>query len=315
MNEHVVVSPEATLPVQPVSDSKSAGAMLREAREAEGLNIAALAVLLKVPVKKLEALEADQFDLLPDIVFVRALAASVCRTLKIEPTHILQSLPQTALPHLKTDESGINTSFRSYGGSSSLSFRNQLTRPVVVAVLALLVGVVVIIAWPLGRKAENAFNQKSASLPVIASSATSIALTAANEKPMTTDVLPTPIVQSLTSASSVAPILNTPVPTASVAPSPDLTLNASPTTVTGSGLTTGLVVFTAHGTSWVEVIDAKGVVQVRKTLTSGEVLGISGNLPLAVVVGRANTVDVKVRGTSFDLAGIAKDNVARFEVK
>ena len=44
----------------------SAGALLRSAREAAGLHIAALAVSLKVPVKKLEALEQDRMDLLPD---------------------------------------------------------------------------------------------------------------------------------------------------------------------------------------------------------------------------------------------------------
>ena len=57
----------------------TAGSLLRTAREREGLHIAALAVSMKVPVKKLEALEADRLDLLPDAVFVRALAASVCR--------------------------------------------------------------------------------------------------------------------------------------------------------------------------------------------------------------------------------------------
>jgi hypothetical protein len=35
---------------------KTAGALLREAREAQGLHVAALAVAMKVPVKKLEAL-------------------------------------------------------------------------------------------------------------------------------------------------------------------------------------------------------------------------------------------------------------------
>ena len=37
----------------------TAGALLRQAREASGLHIAALAVTMKVPVKKLEALESD----------------------------------------------------------------------------------------------------------------------------------------------------------------------------------------------------------------------------------------------------------------
>ena len=67
------------------SRQPSAGTLLRQAREAAGMHIGALSVSLKVPVKKLEALEADRLDLLPDAVFARALAASVCRTLKADP--------------------------------------------------------------------------------------------------------------------------------------------------------------------------------------------------------------------------------------
>ena len=46
--------------VLPATETRlSGGAMLRQAREAAGLHIGALAVSLRVPVKKLEALEAD----------------------------------------------------------------------------------------------------------------------------------------------------------------------------------------------------------------------------------------------------------------
>jgi cytoskeleton protein RodZ len=44
-------------------------------------------------------------------------------------------------------------------------------------------------------------------------------------------------------------------------------------------------------------------------------LGASGNLPLSVVLGRADAVQVQVRGQAFDVKALAKDNVARFEVK
>ena len=107
---------------QPSSDTLSGGAMLKKAREASGLHIAAMAVSLKVPVKKLEALESDRFDLLPDTVFVRALASSVCRNLKIDPNPILVRLPHIAAPRLKTDESGINAPFRETGDSLNLPF-------------------------------------------------------------------------------------------------------------------------------------------------------------------------------------------------
>ena len=48
-----IVNPDAPS----VRPEKSAGAMLKEAREAAGLHIGALAVALKVPVRKLEALK------------------------------------------------------------------------------------------------------------------------------------------------------------------------------------------------------------------------------------------------------------------
>ena len=75
MSELLVASSAADTPGQGMS--VTAGALLRDAREAAGLHIAALAVALKVPVAKLEALEADNFSALPVMVFVRALESSV----------------------------------------------------------------------------------------------------------------------------------------------------------------------------------------------------------------------------------------------
>ena len=40
-------------------------------------------------MRKLEALEDDRYDQLPDAVFARALASSVCRTLKVDPQPVL----------------------------------------------------------------------------------------------------------------------------------------------------------------------------------------------------------------------------------
>jgi cytoskeleton protein RodZ len=64
--------------------SPSAGALLRAAREKQGLHIAALAAAIKVAPRKLDALENDRWQDLPDATFTRALAQTVCRTLKID---------------------------------------------------------------------------------------------------------------------------------------------------------------------------------------------------------------------------------------
>jgi cytoskeleton protein RodZ len=71
----------------------TAGRLLREARERQGLHIVALSAMIKVAPKKLELLEADRIDALPDATFARALAQTVCRALKIDATPVLSLLP------------------------------------------------------------------------------------------------------------------------------------------------------------------------------------------------------------------------------
>ena len=51
---------------EPTVSGSGAGALLRAARERQGLHIAALAAAIKVSQRKLEALEADRGDGLPD---------------------------------------------------------------------------------------------------------------------------------------------------------------------------------------------------------------------------------------------------------
>ncbi|HEY3635621.1 MAG TPA: helix-turn-helix domain-containing protein [Caldimonas sp.] len=94
----------------------SAGRLLREARERQGLHIAVLAASIKVTSKKLELLEADRFDALPDATFTRALAQTVCRVLKIDPAAILVLLPPPAGHRLEQVGEGLNAPFRERPG-------------------------------------------------------------------------------------------------------------------------------------------------------------------------------------------------------
>jgi len=312
MNERVLPVSEDVIPAPDSTAQMSAGAMLRMAREAQGLHIGALAVGLKVPVAKLEALEADRFDLLPDTVFVRALAASICRTLKVDAAPILEQLPRTAAPLLKTNESKINTPFRSSGDGSGFSFWHQLSRPFVLAVLVLLVAIAALIFFPFNPQTEVVSAPQDAS--TVAMVPLSVPASPSTEDSVPVEVAAPSLATSLALSGSEVAVAKDPN---SVAVSAALQGDASSPTVIvpGSGSTTGLLIFKARGSSWIEVVDANRVVQVRKTLSDREVVGVSGALPLSVVVGRADATEVQVRGKPFDLTGIAKNNVARFEVK
>lgn len=342
------------------AEQQSAGELLKHAREAAGLHIAALAVSLKVPVKKLEALEANRLDLLPDAVFIRALASSVCRTLKIDATPVLARLPQTNAPKLTYQGVGINAPFRVPSDGPGPSVWSQLSRPTVLAGLVLLLGALVLIFMPAIKTSVNEVKTEAIDSRVAgaAISATNMTMTEA-EKPQ----VPTLALQTNEPVVSTAPMTATEVATFVQAPSaatssitassttaanPSTNLKTSvtatastPIPISGSkvlsaGMSAGppagtssptfvvtpkppaaadVIVFTAKGQSWVEATDARGQVVLSRVLNAGEVAGAAGALPLKVVIGRVNETQVQIRGKAFDLSAVAKDNVARFEVK
>jgi cytoskeleton protein RodZ len=323
MNDEVTTG-QTNEPTSVVVGSLTAGAMLRRAREDAGLHVAALAVSMKIPVKKLEALEADRLDLLLDSVFVRALASSVCRALKIDSAPILDKLPKTSAPLLSSGERGINTPFHTHGHSSGLSFPAFIAKPVVLVVSALLVGVVALLFFPDFQSSGPSKDADQLAVPVPVAPV-SVDVTKQQSAVESGTVPESPQVVQQASTSSLPSVsLNPAQPiSAPVAVTVKEALVASPVVKTDSGSATavnaivapGLVVFKAKGATWVEVIDAKGIVQLRKTLSAGDVASAAGALPLSVVIGRADVLEVDVRGKAFSLASIVKDNVARFEVK
>lgn len=310
----------------PGAGGRTAGALLREARTAAGLHIAALAVALKVPVAKLEALEADNFAVLPDTVFVRALASSVCRTLKIDAAPILALLPQSKSPRLVAGNAGINAPVK--GSSSSAGNGSFAPAPsggrkswaITLVVLALLVGALAIMFVPADRNpfgSGSAVEDASAPPPVSAQEpqAPVVAATglAAASSPAAAPAAPT---TAGVTAPAAAPAVSLPVP----APAPAAAAStAAPAAATAEAVSaasaSSVLTLSARGPSWVQVRDANGTIALQKNLAVGESVAVSGKLPLAVVIGRADVTDVFVRGKPFELTTLSRENVARFEVK
>jgi len=326
-----------------------AGRLLREAREAAGLHVAALAVALKVPVRKLEALEAERFEEVGEPVFVRGLAGSVCRALKVPAQPVLDRLPQGVQPRLVADSEGINTPFRAASDGAPPSGFAQLTRPAFLVVAALLLGALVLLLLPMAQRgdektavqpapsgaagaravvgttpdagavptaggAQSAAQAASSAQPPAATPPASAAMSEAAARP---ESLPA----RLAPPSAGEPAQ--PAASASVAASPvaavPATASPAPAAATASGAAgpaaDGLLTFKASGPSWIEVSEAGGTVVLRRMLGAGESASASGKPPLKVTVGKADLTQVQLRGRAFDLQPYSHDNVARFEVK
>jgi len=277
--------------------------MLRVAREAAGLHVAALAVAMKVPVKKLEALEADRLDLLPDAVFVRALASSVCRNLKIDATPVLARLPQHDVPRLGDAQRSINTPFHRSGDGRVWALPSSVKQPALV--LAMLLVLAALALWTLPDWYSYS---KEQTVPLFDEPAQ-----ATSTVPAEPFVVPAPDSLAGRSVEVAVPVLA--ASDAVVAEPSTTTASAVVSDVTPKLSGDIVLMLTARGSSWVEVTDAKGQILVRRNLSSGESVTPVGQLPLSVVVGRADVTDVVVRGKLLDLFCSAQENVARFEVK
>ena len=322
MSELLVASSAADTPGQGMS--VTAGALLRDAREAAGLHIAALAVALKVPVAKLEALEADNFSALPDMVFVRALASSVCRTLKIDPQAVLALLPQGEGPRLSAGDVGLNAPVKGFAGRSSAApFKGAGSRSFVWAVGLLLIGAALMMFLPRGLDAD---------------------LSALLKQPETTTKIPMPT-GNVAQEISVAVGAEARVPSAAPAPAPAPAAAAgvgvelpagesikpagiashpivlpsveasAPSSAPAADAPSGVLAFKARSESWIQVRDAAGALVLQRNLAPNELVSVSGVLPLAVVIGRADATEVFVRGKPYDIGPVSRENVARFEVK
>jgi cytoskeleton protein RodZ len=310
------MSDEAVVVSSAAPADLTAGMLLRQARQATGLHIAALAVSMKVPVKKLEALEADRLEELPDAVFVRALAASVCRTLKVDSALILSKLPQSAAPKLDKSDRGVSMPLQSpsfLAGNSALAFASK---PTVLVVAALLLAAMAVVFFPEARNTMGiAESAKPAPAdipppePLTLQVAKDVVLPAAEaDKPLLAASNPTAAVPIAAAVPEVVPPVAAPVPakaaSASATVSPDAGSAAS-----------GLLVFKAKSRAWIRVSDSKGVVQFEKTLATGESASASGVPPLSVIVGNVAATEVVLRGQPFPLETVTQNNVARFEVK
>ncbi|MFY8117790.1 MAG: RodZ domain-containing protein [Roseateles sp.] len=292
------VAPDAMQP------SQTAGGRLRAARQAQGLSIATLAARLKVPQAKLEAMEADRHQDLPDATFTRALAKAMCRALQLDAAPVLDLLPRGSEPGLDRVSKGLNTPFRERmagDGSPSLEW---LKRPMIWGPGLLLAGALAVYLLP------NEWLQPPAASEI--------------ESPKSMvepQALPT---SSPAPAASADAALQSqaPVPATSVSPAPATTASAVPVpaavpTPTASAPLPGQVPMQikAREDSWVEVSDAQGQVLFSRLLRGGEQASLNVQPPLRLRVGNVAGTDILLRGSPVDLAAQARDNVLRMELK
>ena len=289
---------DASASVSGLVPAASAGGMLRQARQAQGLHIAALAAAIKVSPRKLELLESDQFDQLPDATFTRALAQTVCRSLKIDAAPVLALMPPPRGHRLEEISEGLNTPFRERPGRLVPGEWVSLSSPLLWLAALLLLGALVVYfmpaAWLPAARERLSAETRSVVVPAVVSEAASAVVAAA------------PVLATSTVVETVVSPAPEPAASGGVAEVPASAFEAA---------AAGVLQLHANERSWVEVTDARGKSLISRLVEAGEDVGLDGVMPLKVRIGNAGATKVVFRGQPLELGAFTRDNVARLELK
>lgn len=291
---------------QPAAPALSVGQLLQQARQARALSLQDLSDRLKVPVKRLEALEADQFESGPALQVGRALVASVARQLGLNPQELLAKMPQAATVSIVPVPHEAQGSYRPSSKSSPRSASVQSMPRIwwLTGIFLVLSGFVFLMPYA---------EQWWASLRP-APATVELAVQAAAPAPVAAPAAPPPM-QDASSAAVAQPASVAAQASAAASAAPARQASAPAALPASAPAALPLIAFKAHGPTWVEVIDANGQILLRRTLTNAETVQTSGALPLSVVVGRADHTEVTVRSMPYPLDAVTTENVARFKVQ
>jgi cytoskeleton protein RodZ len=291
---------EASPADQPFHTVLSPGQLLRAAREAKGLHVAALAASIRVPARKIELLEADQWEALPDMAFARALALTVCRSLGIDSGSIVSGLPQAQTHSIEQVAQGLNTPFRERLAGSGHRWA-WIGHPLTwLAVLVLL--------------AAGLLHQLPAYWPDLADRMQR------SEQPQEAPMEPPSNVSPATEATEAAEQVAAPTVEPSRPSMPDVA-DSDPlaellVSLEAKSASRQPLEVRVKAPSWIKVQDATGKIVFNRVLQPGpEPVAIGGVEPLKLRIGNAVVTEVKYRGRLLDLTTFTRGNVARLDLK
>lgn len=318
---------------------RSPGALLREARLVKGLDLDQLALSMKVSPRKIEALEADRFDQLPDPAFARALAMAVCRALDLDAAPVLAGLPKASqgagLEHVTR---GLDQPFE----QARLSFGPLVTggwtallRPAFLAPLALIIAAgLLFFFWPMPPDSLSDPGRARIDRPAAASESQGLAEVASGASSSASLPPGAPAEPSRMAAPSASGAAEVSAPVALDA-SPGQDNGVAGLSLKAAGALAGSqpavpvaaaaaqvaspsasteVQLLAREASWVEVRDARGRNLLARLLQPGERVSLDGVRPLRLKIGNASGTDLIDAGQPVDLGARARDNVARIDL-
>lgn len=271
----------------------SVGKTLREARLAQGLSIADVASSIKFAPRQVEALEADDFNHLPELTFVRGFVRSYARLLHLDETLLLNELP---MAHQKLSSVRVDLADVPFSTAQSARRVNLVWLSAALGVAAVLgLGV-----WLFEDKPAPKMEPTAQVVPMQIEPAASAVVESSGATPLPAMVQPVPKPAVTPAAPNVAAM---PKPAAQPAPSV-----ASPN---AAKLTQGPIHLVFEGESWVDIKDKFGKTLLKQVNPPKSEQWVDGRPPFSLVIGNSSNVRLYYEGEEVELGEFTNVEVAR----
>ncbi len=272
------------------------GSVLSAARQRQGLSVADVARQLKLAVRQIEALEADDYKNLPRITFVRGFVRNYAKLLQIDAEPLLKPTEHLLrTPQIPESEPGV-------AEIPPASGKKNTWRSYAVFVLFAALGVMFLgFEWYREQavphtKPVPAVVKPPKSKPSVASS-TSQPASSANQANS---------VNPANAASTSSPVLP------GKTPLPDQTSEAKPV---AQKVRSGEIRLEFDEESWVEITDKNGKTIFSQLSPAGSTQTVRGYPPFSLVVGNAVGVKLTYNDKPVDLQPYTKVDVARITLE
>ena len=300
---------EPTIPVREEASAapKGFGAVLRAAREAEGISVGDMAVQCRLAVTQIRALEEERLENLPEPVYVRAFIRGYAHALKIDPAPLVDDYMMRCGRRGAAVEVG---QLPNRSPSREAVFheppKNRTLKAVLFVVLAALVGGGI---WAVytdqfaslhtsseAQKVESGANEAKETKTPAAEPAENAAQPS-DAAPETPSAAPAPAVQT----ASAAPAQ--PAPAASAQPPAAAPVLHKVEFRLGAGA------------SWVQVIAPNGRNVVASEMRPQSVQAYEIPKGSRFTIGNAGVVSLTIDGEVYPLDGVVRNGIARFTIE
>lgn len=312
---------EPTIPVREEAPAapKGFGAVLRAAREAEGISVGDMAVQCRLAVTQIRALEEERLENLPEPVYVRAFIRGYAHALKIDPAPLVDDYMMRCGRRGAAVEVG---QLPNRSPSTEAVFheppKNRTLKAVLFVVLAALVGGGI---WAVytdqfaslhtsseAQKVESGANEaKETKTPT--AEPTEKAAQPSDAAPEAQPAAAAPAAQPAPSAA-LAPAAQT----ASAAPAqPAPAASAQPPAA--APVLHKVEFRLGAGASWVQVIAPNGRNVVASEMRPQSVQAYEIPKGSRFTIGNAGVVSLTIDGEVYPLDGVVRNGIARFTIE